>query len=234
MKQSSSKTIASSESSDPISHHPKMSGDAGAGAEDLAKLKKLPIIWVLGGPGSGKGTQCEKLVKRYGFVHLSSGDLLREEVASGSAKGQELNAMMQKGILVPRAAVLDLLKQAVLRNLPSAKGYLIDGYPREIEQGEDFENVIAPCSLVLYFEVADSVMIERLLERAKSSGRVDDNEETIKKRLETFHNVSKPVMQRYASKVATIEATGSPDQIFEVCKPLVDKVLVDAGIPVPS
>jgi len=213
-----------------------MSGDAGAGEGDLATLRtsKLPIVWVLGGPGSGKGTQCEKLVKRYGFVHLSSGDLLREEVASGSDKGKELNEMMQKGILVPRAAVLDLLKTAILRNLPSAKGYLIDGYPREIEQGEDFEAAIAPCSLVLYFEVADEVMISRLLERAKSSGRVDDNEETIKKRLETFHSVSKPVMQRYASKVATIEASGTADQIFEVCKPLVDKVLVDAGIPVPS
>jgi len=208
-----------------------MSG-AGDALEQL-RGSKLPIVWVLGGPGSGKGTQCEKLVQRYGFVHLSSGDLLREEVASGSAKGQELNAMMQKGILVPRDVVLDLIKQAMLRKLPDAKGYLIDGYPREVEQGEDFERVIAPCSLIVYFEVADEVMVERLLQRGKASGRVDDNEETIKKRLETFHEVSEPVMHKYSSKVAKIVATGTPDEIFQECKGHVDKVLESNGIPVP-
>lgn len=102
----------------------------------------MPIIWVLGGPGSGKGTQCARLVERYGFQHLSSGDLLREEVASGSEKGKELNEMMKKGILVPREVVLDLIKQAMLKNVNTAKGYLIDGYPREIEQGVDFEKEV--------------------------------------------------------------------------------------------
>jgi len=211
-----------------------MSGDSGD--VDLKALRdnKIPIVWVLGGPGSGKGTQCEKLVERYGFGHLSSGDLLREEVASGSPKGTELNEMMQKGILVPREVVLDLIKQAIVKKLPSAKGFLIDGYPREVEQGEDFERVIAPCSIILYFEVPDEVMIERLLNRAKSSGRVDDNEETIKKRLETFHKVSKPVMQKYASKTVTIDARGSADDIFKICRTNVDKVLESLGLPVPK
>lgn len=102
----------------------------------------MPIIWVLGGPGSGKGTQCARLVERYGFQHLSSGDLLRDEVASGSDKGKELSEMMVKGILVPRAVVLDLIKQAMLKALESAKGFLIDGYPREVEQGVDFEDQV--------------------------------------------------------------------------------------------
>lgn len=108
---------------------------------DLEKLRtsKIPIIWVLGGPGSGKGTQCARLVEKYGFQHLSSGDLLRDEVQSGSEKGKEISEMMVKGLLVPRQVVLDLLKQAMLKNLATAKGYLIDGYPREVEQGEDFE-----------------------------------------------------------------------------------------------
>jgi len=206
-----------------------MNGDA----LDQLKNSNLPIVWVLGGPGSGKGTQCEKLVARYGFVHLSSGDLLREEVASGSEKGKELNAMMQKGILVPRDVVLDLIKQAMLRKLPEAKGYLIDGYPREIEQGEDFERLIAPCSLIIYFEVDDQVMVERLVKRGLASGRVDDNEETIKKRLQTFHDVSEPVMHKYAEKVAKIIATGTPNDIFSECKTHVDKVLERNGIPVP-
>lgn len=85
----------------------------------------------------------------------------------------------------------------------------------------------------MYFEVPDEVMIERLLSRAKSSGRVDDNEETIKKRLETFHAVSKPVMEKYASKTITIDARGSVDEIFSVCRAEVDKVLQNAGLPVP-
>jgi len=210
-----------------------MSGDSGEVELQGLRDKNIPVVWVLGGPGSGKGTQCEKLVARYGFGHLSSGDLLREEVASGSPKGKELNEMMQKGILVPREVVLDLIKQAIVRKLPDAKGFLIDGYPREVEQGEDFERVIAPCSLILYFEVPDQVMIERLLNRAKSSGRVDDNEETIKKRLETFHKVSKPVMEKYAAKTVTINAEGTADSIFSVCRASVDKCLQSLGQPIP-
>lgn len=113
------------------------------------RTSKIPIIWVLGGPGSGKGTQCARLVEKYGFQHLSSGDLLRDEVQSGSEKGKEISEMMVKGLLVPRQVVLDLLKQAMLKNLATAKGYLIDGYPREVEQGEDFEKDVRKHKLTI-------------------------------------------------------------------------------------
>ena len=111
----------------------------------MAKLKenKIPIVWVLGGPGSGKGTQCARLVAKYGFSHLSSGDLLRDEVASGSELAKQLNEIMAKGQLVPKDIVLDLIKNAILKNVDTAKGFLIDGYPREIEQGIDFENKVS-------------------------------------------------------------------------------------------
>ena len=85
------------------------------------------MVWVLGGPGCGKGTQCDKIVAKYGFTHLSSGDLLREEVASGSDRGKTLNAMMEKGDLVPLFVVLDLLAEAMLSKLGGSKGFLIDG-----------------------------------------------------------------------------------------------------------
>jgi len=201
---------------------------------EALKSKKVPIIWVLGGPGSGKGTQCERLIKRYGFQHLSSGDLLRDEVASGSDKGKELNEMMKNGVLVPRAVVLDLIKQAMLKNLATAKGFLIDGYPREVEQGEDFEKEIAPSALVLYFDCSDETMTERLLGRAKSSGRADDNEETIKKRLVTFHNCSEPVIKKYHDKTVSISANVDVDTISKKCFESVDKMLKDLGLPVPS
>jgi len=195
-----------------------------SGAGDQ-KLKEVPIIWVLGGPGSGKGTQCARLVEKYGFIHLSSGDLLRDEVASGSAKGKELNEIMSKGILVPREVVLDLIKSAIEKNLASAKGFLIDGYPREVEQGLDFESKIAPCTLILYYNCSDDTMKTRLLGRGLSSGRVDDNEETIKKRLATFHEHSEPVMAHYSAKVATISADTDTDTIFKATCEAVDKAL---------
>ncbi|KAK8393019.1 hypothetical protein O3P69_013213 [Scylla paramamosain] len=117
---------------------------------DLAPLRdaKLPVIFVLGGPGCGKGTQCEKIVKQYGFTHLSSGDLLRDEVSSGSERGKALNAIMEKGDLVPLEVVLDLLAEAMLKRVSTSKGFLIDGYPREQAQGVQFEQNILPCTKV--------------------------------------------------------------------------------------
>jgi len=190
---------------------------------DLTPLReaKLPVIFVLGGPGCGKGTQCERIVAQYGFTHLSSGDLLREEVQSGSERGKALNAVMERGELVPLEVVLDLLAEAMLQKVSSSKGFLIDGYPRERAQGQQFEETILPCTKVLYFDVPDEVMVSRLLHRAKTSGRVDDNEETIKKRLATFHTHSEPVIQHYADRCSAIQATCSPDEVFvEVQKAL--------------
>lgn len=185
------------------------------------KEAKLPVIWVLGGPGCGKGTQCDKIVAKYGFTHLSSGDLLRAEVQSGSDRGKQLTAIMEKGDLVPMFVVLDLLAEAMLAKLGGSKGFLIDGYPREVQQGKEFEAEILPCTQILYFDVSDTTMTERLLNRGKSSGRVDDNEETIKKRLATFHQHSKPVIDAYASKCKSIPAERAPEDIFaDVCSTL--------------
>lgn len=179
-------------------------------------LDECKVLFVVGGPGSGKGTICAKLVQSYGFCHLSSGDLLREEVASGSARGKELNAIMQKGDLVPLEVVLQLLKETMIKKAAHAKCFLIDGYPRELQQGKQFENEVAKCTNVLYFTVPDDVMVSRLLERGKTSGRIDDNEETIKKRLQTFHNITQPVIDYYEiqKKLVTINADKSVDEVF--------------------
>merc|ERR1712236_8224 len=192
---------------------------------DKSPLTKagLPVIWVLGGPGCGKGTQCDKIVAQYGYTHLSSGDLLREEVASGSDRGKTLNAMMEKGDLVPLFVVLDLLAEAMLARLSGSKGFLIDGYPREVSQGEEFEKAIAPCKHILYFEVSDDCMTGRLLKRAETSGRADDNVETIKKRLVTFHQHSEPVIAAYKAKCSVIPAERTVDEIFADVTAALDK-----------
>jgi len=190
---------------------------------DKSLLKKagLPIVWVLGGPGCGKGTQCDKIVAKYGYTHLSSGDLLRDEVNSGSARGKQLLAIMEKGDLVPLQVVLDLLAEAMIKKLPSSKGFLIDGYPRELAQGVEFEKDIGPCSQILYFELSNETMTKRLLKRAETSGRADDNMETIKKRLNTFRTHSEPVVDAYVDKCAKIPAERSIDEIFaDVCTTL--------------
>lgn len=183
---------------------------------DVTPLRNanLPIIFVLGGPGSGKGTQCAKIVEKYGYTHLSSGDLLRDEVQSGTERGKELVEIMQRGELVSLEVVLDLLKEAMLTKLTSSKGFLIDGYPREVAQGIQFEEEIATCTLVIYFDVSDEVMMSRLKNRGLTSGRVDDNEETIRKRLETFHSHSLPVVEHYGSKCFKISGEQEPDEIF--------------------
>ncbi|CAH1989447.1 unnamed protein product [Acanthoscelides obtectus] len=165
---------------------------------------KVPVIWVLGGPGSGKGTQCDRIVAKYGFTHLSSGDLLRAEVASGSARGKELTAIMERGELVPVEVVLELLKEAIIKALPTSTGFLIDGYPREKEQGILFEKNVAPVNLVLYFEASDETLVKRLMGRALTSGRVDDNEETIKKRLHTFNTHNDQVIAQYPDKLKKV------------------------------
>ena len=97
---------------------------------------------MVGGPGSGKGTQCEKIVDKYGYTHLSSGDLLRAEVKSGSERGKQLNEMMQRGELVPNEIVLDMIRDAMLANADKSNGFLIDGYPRQVDQGVEFENTV--------------------------------------------------------------------------------------------
>lgn len=193
---------------------------------DKSPLTKagLPVIWVLGGPGCGKGTQCDKIVAKYGFTHLSSGDLLRDEVKSGSEMGKQLNAVMEKGDLVPLFVVLDLMAEAMIKKLDGSKGFLIDGYPREVAQGEEFEKEIAPCTKILYFEVSDETMTERLLNRGKTSGRVDDNVDTIKKRLATFHQHSKPVISHYDSKACIIPAERSVDDIFADVTKVLDAI----------
>ena len=109
---------------------------------EIKILEFKNIVFVLGGPGSGKGTQCDKIVEKYGFCHLSSGDLLREEVASGSARGKELQEIMTKGNLVPLETVLAMIKDKMFAN-QDASGFLIDGYPRELDQGKKFEETVS-------------------------------------------------------------------------------------------
>lgn len=126
------------------------------------------------------------------------------QVASGSPRGQELNAIMERGALVPLDIVLELIKEAMINSLSVAKGFLIDGYPREKEQGIRFEEVVAPVHTILFFEAKQDTLVSRLLHRAKTSGRADDNEETIKKRLQTFITHTDQILEHYVDKMKKV------------------------------
>ncbi|XP_023666877.2 adenylate kinase isoenzyme 1 [Paramormyrops kingsleyae] len=180
------------------------------------KLKDSKIIFVVGGPGSGKGTQCEKIVAQYGYTHLSSGDLLRAEVSSGSERGKQLSAIMQRGELVPLDTVLDMIKEAMIAKVDVSKGFLIDGYPREVKQGEEFEKKIGAPSLLLYIDAKGETMVKRLMKRGETSGRADDNEETIKKRLDLYYKATEPVIAFYEGRgiVRKIDSEGTVDAVF--------------------
>eukprot|EP00879_Flechtneria_rotunda_P010196 GHRR01010659.1.p1 GENE.GHRR01010659.1~~GHRR01010659.1.p1 ORF type:complete len:366 (+),score=147.50 GHRR01010659.1:558-1655(+) len=194
-------------------HMPQVPGDLPADSS---------IIFVLGGPGSGKGTQCEKIVAKYGYKHLSAGDLLREEVKSGSVVGKQCEQIMKEGKLVPMEVTIALIRNAMIKS--GAKDFLIDGFPRAMDQAHAFEEMIQPCKLVLAFDCPEEVMEQRLLRRGETSGRTDDNAETIKKRFNIFVEQSMPVIAHYEQlgKCQLISAVPTPDEVFAVVAKALD------------
>uniref|UniRef100_A0A2K6FVM5 Adenylate kinase isoenzyme 5 n=1 Tax=Propithecus coquereli TaxID=379532 RepID=A0A2K6FVM5_PROCO len=169
-----------------------------------------------GGPGSGKGTQCEKLVEKYGFTHLSTGELLRNELASESERSKLIRDIMERGDLVPSGIVLELLKEAMVARLSSTKGFLIDGYPREVRQGEEFGRKIGHPHLVICMDCSADTMTNRLLQRSQGSPHTDDTTKTIAKRLEAYYRASIPVITYYETKtqLQKINAEGTPEEVF--------------------
>lgn len=126
------------------------------------------------------------------------------QVSSGSPRGKELTEIMEKGQLVPLEVVLELIKEAMVKQLPTSNGFLIDGYPREKEQGPLFEKTISPVTVILFFDASEETLTERLLGRGKASGRVDDNAETIKLRLKTFNDNTTKVLEPYQAKLKKV------------------------------
>jgi adenylate kinase len=175
---------------------------------------------LFGPPGSGKGTQAEKLIGKYGWIHLSTGNLLREEIANQTKLGLEAQRFMDKGELVPDAVVIGMIGSALDAN-PQAKGFLFDGFPRTVAQAEALDELLAgknsAITLVLALEVSQEELVKRLLNRGKTSGRSDDtNEEVIRARLKEYEKKTAAVADFYAQfgKVAKVKGEGSIDDIF--------------------
>ncbi|EFX01614.1 uridylate kinase ura6 [Grosmannia clavigera kw1407] len=181
----------------------------------------VTVVFVLGGPGAGKGTQCARLVQTYGFAHLSAGDLLRaEQDRPGSEFGQLIKDYIRDGLIVPMEVTVKLLENAmkayVAQNPDRRRLFLVDGFPRKMDQAVAFESTVCRAKLVLFYDCPESELERRLLERGKTSGRSDDNAASIRKRFHTFVDTSMPVVDAYSQqgRVVKIDATATPDAVF--------------------
>ncbi len=180
---------------------------------------------LFGPPGAGKGTQSQKLIEKYGLIHLSTGDLLRSEISQGTELGLEAKKLMDQGILVPDEVVIGMISHKLDAN-KEAKGFIFDGFPRTVAQAEALDSLLesknAPISGMIALEVPDDELERRLLERGKASGRPDDaNPEVIRKRIKEYNDKTAPVAGFYKrqNKFTSIDGTGSVDEVFEaICK----------------
>ena len=192
----------------------------------LPSSSSWTVIFVLGGPGAGKGTQCAKIVSEFGFVHLSAGDLLRAHVKSGSQEGNMVAQMIKNGEIVPSEITIGLLLAAMQKS--GKNQFLVDGFPRNFENQQNWLRVADfDCNFVLQFECSEAVLEKRLLGR--NQGRSDDNIESIRKRFRTYKESTMEVLDHYAQlgKLKSINAEGDVSTIYkcvrkailEVCPP---------------
>ncbi|KAH6755084.1 P-loop containing nucleoside triphosphate hydrolases superfamily protein [Perilla frutescens var. hirtella] len=179
--------------------------------------KKFTVVFVLGGPGSGKGTQCANIVQHFGYSHLSAGDLLRAEQNSGSENGEMIKNMINDGQIVPSEVTIKLLQRAMEES--GNDKFLIDGFPRNEENRAAFESVtgIEP-EFVLFFDCPEEELEKRLLNR--NQGREDDNIKTTRKRFKVYMESSLPVIEYYNSKgkVRKIDGSKPIEEVFEAVK----------------
>lgn len=188
--------------------------------------KKHQVLFILGGPGSGKGTQCLQLKDTYGFVHFSTGDLLRAEVKKGTSLGKEIEGFITKGNLVPGETTAKLLKHAILSQSPD-NVIILDGYPRNKENIDVWDKVIGDEIHVLgclFLECGDEIMKKRVLGRGE--GRSDDNEEVFANRIHVFQKETIPILDHFREKktLFNVSAEGSVSECFEKIREVIKEL----------
>ena len=187
---------------------------------------------LFGPPGSGKGTQSEKLISKYNLKHLSTGDLLRSEIARKTPLGLEAKKFMDKGQLVPDEVVIGMISYALDAN-PDIEGFLFDGFPRTSTQAEALDKLLElknlSINVMLALDVTEEELVKRLVKRGETSGRPDDNnEQVIKIRILEYHKKTSPVADHYkkANKVVLVKGEGSVEDIFNRLTKEIDSRLI--------
>ena len=188
-------------------------------------------IVIFGAPGSGKGTQSDKIIDKYHLFHISTGDVLRDNMRRGTELGKVAKGYIDQGQLVPDELIIDLLAQVLDENKDkAADGVIFDGYPGTIPQAEALEQLLADrgtrIDAVVGLEVPDEELIKRILLRGQLRGRADDNEETARKRLEVYYNQTSPLKAYYEEqgKYLAINGMGTIDGIFDQIRKELDNL----------
>lgn len=188
-------------------------------------------IVIFGAPGSGKGTQSDLMIKEYGLEHISTGDVLRAEIKNETELGKIAKSYMDNGKLVPDSLIIDILSSVLDSKGENINGVIFDGFPRTIAQAEALNKMLEgrgeSVSSVIGLEVEDDELVSRIVARGKTSGRSDDNEETARKRLETYYSQTLPLKDFYVgeNKYAAIQGHGTIEGIFADIKRTIDALI---------
>lgn len=187
---------------------------------------QVPIIWLLGGPGSGKGTLGTSLATSNDFQYLSTGQMLRDEVASGSKPGQEFEKIMLEGRLIPDEPLIQLMERKMVKAIRVAKqGYLVN-FAKNITQAELFERFIAPVDLIVYLDCSDKTMKARMLQRAEQLGTSSDEEteEQIRLCIETFRETIEPLLEFKPDYLKIVNAEGTVEELTNTIQSMIEEV----------
>ena len=193
-------------------------------------MNVMKNIVIFGAPGSGKGTQSDKMIEKFGFEHISTGDVLRGEIKKGSELGKTAQEYINQGQLVPDQLIVDMLAKVYDEFGRNHKGVIFDGFPRTIPQAEALKAMLSErgdkVAAMIELDVPEDELMKRLLLRGQQSGRSDDNEETIRKRLDVYHSQTAPLIDWYEREGIRhhIDGLGELDRIFgDICK-VIDEV----------
>lgn len=187
-------------------------------------------IVIFGAPGSGKGTQSDLLIKKYGFGHISTGDVLRNEIKNGTELGKTVKGYIDNGQLIPDELMVSILASVYDGFGADHAGVIFDGFPRTIAQAEALKAMLAErghaVAAMIELDVPEAELMKRLIKRGQESGRSDDNEETIKKRLDVYHNQTSPLIDWYEKEGIHnhIDGLGELDRIFKDICEVVDNI----------
>ena len=187
-------------------------------------------IVIFGAPGSGKGTQSDLMIKKYGFNHISTGDVLRNEIKNGTELGKTAKGYIDNGQLIPDELMVSILASVYDGFGADHAGVIFDGFPRTIAQAEALKAMLAErghaVAAMIELDVPEAELMKRLIKRGQESGRSDDNEETIKKRLDVYHNQTSPLIDWYEKEGIHnhIDGLGELDRIFKDICEVVDNI----------
>lgn len=184
---------------------------------------------LFGAPGSGKGTQSEKIIDKYGLRHISTGEVLRKQIKEGTELGKIADSYISKGHLIPDDLMIDILRQELKEEKSGSKGVIFDGFPRTIPQAEALEVMLKEMGHeltgVVGLEVPEEELVARMLKRGAETGRADDNIDTILNRLKVYHNQTEPLKEHYQGKgkYMHIDGLGDVDKIFSSISDAIDR-----------